>query len=227
MSISPNRIPPKKLEKIWAQVPPDYYDQGIKKNLLQKLWHTKKLNQIINYLPKDKNTKYTILDVGCSSGILTAEVANTLPKSKVIGLDSYKKAIEFAKGKYPKISFIAADAHKIPMKNKTVDILICTETLEHVVDPKEVLVEMKRVLKKDGQAIISMDSGSLLFRTIWYLWTKSKGKVWENAHLHEFTAKLLEDLIKETGFKIKKKEISHLGMAITFLAVPKNIRDKN
>jgi len=215
VSIKPIRVPQKKLLEIWKQVPPDYYDSGIKHNLLQKLWHTKKLNEVLKLLPKDVESA---LDVGCSSGMLTAEIAKALKTKKIIGLDSYEDAISFAKKKYPHIKFVVGDAHKLPFGNNTFGLIVCTETLEHVVDPKKTLTEMKRVLKKEGKAIISMDSGSLLFRTIWYFWTKTKGRVWENAHLHEFNAKLLENLIKESGFKIKKKKYSHLGMSVIFLA---------
>lgn len=220
MVISPKSIAKKRLKKIWAQVPPDYYDKGIKNNHLQKIWHNRKLSQILKLLPKEKYHRQTlkILDVGCSSAVLTAEIAKVLPKSKVTGLDSYKEAVVFARKKYPHISFVVADAHRIPFKNKVFDIVVCTETLEHVLDPKLVLSEIKRVLKKDGQAIISMDSGSILFRAIWFFWTKTKGRVWENAHLHEFNAKLLENSIKQAGFKIRKKDFSHFGMAVTFLA---------
>lgn len=221
MTIKPNKLPQKKLQEIWAQVPANYYDQGIKNNLFQKIWHGHKLAEVIKLLPKNPKKTIRVLDVGCSSAVLTAEIAKKLPKSKVTGLDSYKKAVDFAKKKYPHLSFITADAHKLPFQNKTFDIVICTETLEHVIDPKKVLMEIKRVLKKDGGAIISMDSGNLMFRVIWYFWTKTKGKVWENAHLHEFSAKLLEELIKETGFKIKKRNISHLGMSVTFLSTHK------
>lgn len=219
MKIDAVKVPKKRLHQIWAQVPKDYYDLGIEKNPFQKLWHTKKLEQVLKLLPKDVKK---VLDVGCSSGVLTAEVAKVLKKAKVIGLDSYKEAIKFAQDKYPHLEFITADAHKIPYKDKSFDLIICTETLEHVTDPKKSLIEMKRLLRKKGRAIISMDSGSTLFRVIWYFWTKSKGKVWENAHLHEFSAQLLEDLIKESGFKITKKNYSHLGMSVTFLATPKN-----
>lgn len=165
-------------------------------------------------MPKDTNK---VLDIGCSSGVLTAEVAKALPKSKVVGLDSYRDAILFAREKYPNISFVCADAHKLPFKNHSFDLIICTETLEHVVDPRKTLLEMKRVLKNKGRAIISMDSGSLMFKTIWFFWTKTKGRVWQNAHLHEFNSYILENLIREVGFKIKKKNITHLGMAVVFL----------
>lgn len=221
MAIKPNHIPKKRLREIWAQVPPDYYDRGIQNNLLQKMWHTRKLTQILKLLPKNTASNFKVLDVGCSSAMLTAEIAKALPKSQVTGLDSYKAAIDLAKSKYPDINFTVADAHDMPFKNQTFDLLVCTETLEHVIDPKGVLEEIKRVIKKDGTLIISMDSGSLLFRIIWNLWTKSKGKVWQDAHLHEFTAKLLEDLTKEAGFRINKKQISHFGMAITLSTTPK------
>jgi ubiquinone/menaquinone biosynthesis C-methylase UbiE len=218
MPIGPVKIPQKRLAEIWAQVPPDYYDRGVAQNPLQKLWHTRKLRHVINLLPPQTKK---ILDVGCSSALLTAEVAKQLPKSKVFGVDSYKKAIDFAKTKYPHLKLIVADAHRLPFKDKTFDLVICTETLEHVTDPKKSLLEIGRVLKKGGRGIISMDSGSLLFRTVWFFWTKTKGKVWEDAHLHEFNARALEDLIKEAGFKINKKIYSHLGMAVTFLVSPK------
>ncbi|OGD85269.1 hypothetical protein A3B51_02435 [Candidatus Curtissbacteria bacterium RIFCSPLOWO2_01_FULL_41_18] len=227
MVISPTSIAKKRLKEIWAQVPPDYYDKGIKNNPFQKIWHNHKLTQVLKFLPKGPSKKLStikILDVGCSSAVLTAEIAKALPKSKVIGLDSYKDAILFARKKYPRLSFVVADAHKIPFRNKRFDIVVCTETLEHVVDPKRVLAEIKRVLKKDGRAIISMDSGSFLFKTIWFFWTKTKGKVWESAHLHEFNAKLLEKLIREAGFKIKKKNLSHFGMAVTLLASHKTAK---
>ena len=217
--IKPNHLPQKTLQKIWAQVPPDYYDTGIEKNLFQKLWHSHKLSQVLQILPTNSQS---VLDIGCSSAVLTAKVAKALPKSKVTGLDSYKKAIDFAKVKYPHIEFVVADAHKLPFKDKAFDLVICTETLEHLIDPKQALREMKRVLKKNGQAIISMDSGSFLFRSVWYFWTKTKGRVWQNAHLHEFNTKVLENLIKKSGFKIKKKLNSHLGMAVTFLIKPKS-----
>lgn len=51
---------------------------------------------------------------------------------------------------------IVADAHDLSMiKKETFDTVIATELLEHCYDPKQVLKEIYRVLRKGGTAIIS------------------------------------------------------------------------
>jgi len=75
----------------------------------------------------------------------------------------------------------------------------------------------KSKVTKDGQAIIAMDSGNLLFRIIWWFWEKTFGNVWHGAHLHPFQHRDLEKVIKEVGFKITKKHFSHLGMEVSFV----------
>ena len=37
-----------------------------------------------------------------------------------------------------------------------------------------------------GVFILAMDSGSWLFRVVWFIWENTTGKVWKGAHLHPF-----------------------------------------
>lgn len=205
----------KKLPDIWKQAPPDYYDQGIKSNLLQYLWHTQKIRTLKKIIIKKNYPK--ILDIGCASGLMTNKIASFFPESKVVGVDIYSNAIDFAKSKYPQISFNIADIHKLPFASGSFDLIICCETIEHVLNPKKALSEIYRVIKKDGIVIIAMDSGNLLFRLIWWFWEKTKGKVWQGAHLHPFHHLELEEVIQSAGFKIKRKHFSHLGMEVSFV----------
>lgn len=96
-------------------------------------------------------------------------------------------------------------------------MVICTEVLEHVENPKAVIIEIKRVLKKEGMAIIELDSGNLLFSIIWYLWRKFAGKVWKDSHLHSFNIRKLEKMIQSCDLKILRKQKFNLGMAMVFL----------
>lgn len=49
----------------------------------------------------------------------------------------------------PNIQFIA-DAHSIPLRDRSVDAVVIQAVLEHVLDPQQVVDEIWRVLKPDG-----------------------------------------------------------------------------
>ena len=144
-------------------------------------------------------------------------VSKIFPESQITGVDVYPAAVNFANIKYPHINFLVTDAHKLPFNNNTFDLVICYETIEHVIEPKIILQEIKRVTKKDGRVIIAMDSGNLLFRMIWPVWEKTFGRAWQGAHLHPFHHNDLEKVIQEAGYKIIRKHFSHLGMEVSFL----------
>ena len=203
------------LYEVWDQVPVDYYQQGVKKSLLQNIWHSKKIN-LAKKLLEEKNFQ-KCLDIGCASGYMVSEVSKHYPKAKYVGVDSYDKVIRHAKKNYTHINFKVANAEDLPFKKEEFDLLICYETIEHITNPLKALKEMKRVLTNEGTLILTMDSGSLLFRIVWFVWERTKGKVWQGAHLHPFHHEELTEIIRKAGFKIKQKIFSHLGMEVTFV----------
>ncbi|MBU3957022.1 class I SAM-dependent methyltransferase [Patescibacteria group bacterium] len=190
-------------------VPPDYYDQGIKKNLLQFIWHKRRFWLIESLLPK-VGTK--VLDVGCHAGTFTEEIARVLPEAEIFGVDIDRAVIAYAKKIRPNFHFQVASAEKLPFPEKSFDLITCLEVLEHVGDPKKVLAEIKRCLKDDGLLTILVPTESPLFRLIWFFWTKGKGRVWQGTHLHNFNGYRLDSLLGEGGFEIKERKFSHLGM---------------
>lgn len=208
----------KSLEEIWEQVPPDYYQTGVKNNLFQRVWHNWKWNSMKQFFRDLNPEPLRILDIGCASGYLTSQVATFFPHSEVFGIDSYKKAIEFGRKVYPTIKFVVADAHSLPFNNRTFDLITCIETLEHLENPRGVIKEIYRCLKSDGNVLIGQDTNNLLFKIIWMIWTKTNGKVWNDSHIHPYGPAELEQLIKSCDFKIIKKKFSHLGLEAFFLA---------
>lgn len=180
-----------RLYPVWSQIPVTYYQEGVENNFLQNLWHKSKINLAKRILSKTKFIN--CLDVGCASGYMISEISKALPKADYVGVDIYNKA-----------------------KKNTFDLILFYETIEHVEDPKVCLQEIKRVSKKGGTLIVTMDSGNLLFRLIWLIWENSKGKIWKGAHLHPFHHQELEKIIKNAGFNIKKKIFSFFDMEVTF-----------
>lgn len=204
------------LEKIWHQVPVDYYQTGIKNNLPQKIWHTRKLKTVLELIGSSGVKPKNILDVGCASGWILSKISEKYPKVQCTGIDVYKKAIEYGQKLYKNLRLISVDAHKLPFKNKSFDLVICTEVLEHVMSPEKVLKEINRVLRDDGSAIIEIDTGNIPFRLIWYWWTNMRKGVWRNSHVHTFNTKILEDMIKNSGFIITQKKVFNYTMAVAF-----------
>lgn len=226
-------MPYKRLNAIYNKVPVDYYQKGVEKNFLQRFWHRRKYalcKKIIKELQADQvtlsnNTRSkrfrfrNILDVGCASGLMISEIAKDLPEASFTGVDVYKKAINFARKRYQNIDFLVSRAEKLPFYKKKFDLVISYETIEHVENPERMLFEIKRILRNGGVLILSMDSGSILFRVTWFFWEKTFGNAWKNTHVHPFNHQELENLTKKVGFRVKEKLFSHFGMAVTFVLV--------
>jgi len=51
---------------------------------------------------------------------------------------------------------IVTDATNLPFENESIDVSICDNVLEHVRDPKKVIAEILRVLKKDGLVYVAV-----------------------------------------------------------------------
>jgi len=205
----------KEFDKILNSVPANYYQKGTRTNLLQRYWHKTKINFALKLL-SDLSFK-NCLEVGSASGYLISEIAKEHPGVNFEAIDAYSKAIEFAKKHYPKINFSVAEAEKLPFKNNQFDVILCYETIEHIRDPQKAVLEMKRVLKKDGKLILAMDSGSLAFRVIWFFWEKSYGRVWQEAHLNPYHYSDLEKLVSKSGLKIVKRYFTHFGLEVVLV----------
>lgn len=97
----------------------------------------------------------TVLDAACGEGYGTNLISGYA--EKVFGVDISKEAVEHAREKYQKknIHFIEASAVKIPLDDKSIDLIISFETLEHLFEQEKLILEFKRLLKKDGIIIIS------------------------------------------------------------------------
>lgn len=205
-------VPSKGFHEIINQVPADYYDKGVKSNLFQKYWHQKKWRTLGNYLKGLGKGK--LLDIGCADGTTTYQIHKNFPNLKITGLDYYKKAIDFARRTKPQIKFVVGDTHNLPFKNESFDMVCAIETLEHIHNPHKALAEIKRVLKPGGFLIVVQDTDSILFRSVWWLWSKWKGAVWQNSHINCMNPKKLFRVIRKSGFKIDYFEYTNLKMEV-------------
>lgn len=81
----------------------------------------------------------------------------SLKAQMVYGVDISKEAIIHAKKKYKnrKLKFIVGSVDKNPLKSSSIDVIVSFETLEHVINQENMLLDIKRALKKEGILIMS------------------------------------------------------------------------
>lgn len=202
----------KRLRQILSQVPPDYYERGVKSNFLQKYWHMRKWHHLKEFFSGIEGE--SLLDIGCADGTTTRQLQKIIPRARIVGVDYYKSAIDYANKKKGKIKFVYGDVHKLPFGNNSFDIACAIETLEHLENPKTALKEIYRVLKPKGYLLIGQDTDSFLFRIIWFAWTKWKGSVWKNSHINCMKPEDLIAALKKEGLKIEKSMMVNFGMEI-------------
>ena len=105
---------------------------------------------------KDK----VVLDIGCGAAGKSVYYAS-LGAKHVHGVDiveHYKedsKKIAEEKGYADKFTFHLCDASKLSFEDNTFDTVIMNDSMEHVSNPKEVLNEIHRVLKKGGKLYVN------------------------------------------------------------------------
>lgn len=202
----------KSAEELHKNVPPDWYFRSIRENVLQRYWHKRRFEAIGEMVEK---TDGRILDIGCADGVFTRLILEKSKAERVVGVDVLKKSVDWAKKhwkKNRKLEFRVANAHDLPFEKDSFDAVFALEVLEHVHEPENVLDEIKRVLKKDGYAVFLVPTDSLLFETIWFFWTKFRGKIWEEAHIQSYKKDGLAGLCRRKGFKIEKEKKFLLGM---------------
>ena len=102
-------------------------------------------DRILELLPENKNIK--ILDAGCGFGNLSKRLQENGFKD-IVALDIENKLkID--------IPFIKADLNKNLEFEETSDVIICQEVIEHLENPRHLLRELKKILKKEGIIILT------------------------------------------------------------------------
>lgn len=123
----------------------------------------KTLHQInplrVNYIEQKTKLKYLkIIDIGCGGGILTESLA--LKGATVTGIDLNSALIAVASNHQLEtgthVEYLTQSAEAMASKQPhTYDIVTCLELLEHVPDPRSIIVSCATLLKPGGSVFFS------------------------------------------------------------------------
>jgi len=164
------------------------------------------------------NSNDVLLDIGCASG---HEVFSAAPYiKKGVGVDIAKSftdaAEQFAtEHNITNTEFFHVDAEKLPFPDNSFSKIICSEVVEHVVDPKILLAEIHRVLSPNGIVVFTVpnwNSRGTLYKRIMngfrpFPFTPLTDFSMEgiaahgDAHVWQFTIREFKELVESAGFE--------------------------
>lgn len=211
----------RELLKLHQGISAEHYDLGIKRNLFQRFWHRRRFQEVLKLVPP---LTERMADIGCHSGLFTEKIVQVINPRKVYGLDISHRAIAKARKRIKRGSFVVGDAHNLPFNSQFFDLVVCLEMLEHVDHPEQVLKEIYRVLKRNGNAVLLVPTNSLLFEIVWFIWNLHH-PVWKHVHVQKFPGKTLEKMARDLNFRVVSVKKFNLGM-LKLLKLEKNEDEK-
>jgi 2-polyprenyl-3-methyl-5-hydroxy-6-metoxy-1,4-benzoquinol methylase len=131
------------------------------------------ISDIINQLGKGLN----VLDVGSGDGIIGEQLWKM--GNHVVAIDL--PTVAFQAHKRQGLLALAGDAERLSFASNTFDVVIASEIMEHLWNPRSFVEEAYRVLKTNGYLIVSTPEGIDSLRY--------------DAHKYFFTVESLEQLL--------------------------------
>ncbi len=132
-------------------------------------WHKERVKnwkwyfeRIAEMVVKEYNPK-TLLDVGCSDGLLLECFYNY--GVECFGVDISKKALSFAPKKFNLCS-VDIEKENLPFKDEVFDFVTILEVLEHLRDHRKIISEIYRVLKPSGVVMMSTPVDSKMYQIL-------------------------------------------------------------
>ncbi len=138
-----------------------------------------------------------LLDVGCATGFFL-DVAKDRGW-EVFGVELSDFASNYARKKG--LNVFTGDLTDTNFPDEYFDVVTMWEVIANLTDPHRNLIEVHRVLKKNGLVVISTGNINSIF-------AKFHGISWEiltpTGHLYYFSPMTLRNMLNATGFKIVK-----------------------
>jgi ubiquinone/menaquinone biosynthesis C-methylase UbiE len=198
-------------------------------------FNEKKRVKTIFRMMNSKGNDYTI-EIGCGAGNVIEEA----PNGKLFGMDISPSVLLKARQRLSReVHLFQADAQSLPLKSQVFMQVICSEVLEHLLDPSAALNEIARVLKAKGVAVISVPNEtminrlkSILVKLGIFKWLfQRKGaysqmpeRMENEWHLHTFTLKEWLDLFKKLFRVTQVKKIPFPWIPLRYVVRLERIR---
>lgn len=149
------------------------------------------------------------LDVGCSTGNLGSAL-HAEKNCTIDGIELNSNAAAIARtrgyGEIFEIDLNCKQAASVSsIKKKKYDVIVCSDVLEHLIFPEQVILLLAKSLRPEGIFVISFPNVAFILNRLHLLfgnWEYKEYGILDRTHLRFYTIKSGCQMISSTGLKI-------------------------
>lgn len=134
-----------------------------------------------------------VLDLGCRDGALTRTYAEG---NELVGVDADREALAAAQELGIETHWADLD-EPLPFDDENFDVVVAGELLEHLRDPRRVVVDVRRVLRPGGTFVASVPNAYRLKNRVRFALGRKPED--DPTHLHMFSPSDVQELLN--GFE--------------------------
>ena len=195
------------------------------KNIINKQAWDRKMDEIINFNAIARNQWIKQKAAETPAGVKVIDVGAGECTYKTLFAHCEYKSQDFCQysgttqgtqqegWEYGTIDYVS-EIDNIPVPDKTFDVALCTEVLEHVPKPIEALKEISRILKADGIVYLSAPLGSGLHQQPYHFYGGFTPHFY-NKYLTEFGFKIIETKPIGGLFNHVAQELHRVGRVLS------------
>lgn len=148
----------------------------------------------------------TVLELGSSTGYLSEQMTKQLGCT-VYSVEIDPVAAAQAQGKCKEVQVLDLDLADLTKlySESFFDVVLCADVLEHLRNPVETLVQVKKLLKPDGYIVASIPNishGSIRMALMAGKFPYRSMGLLDNTHVKFFNRQLLEETFDDAGLRV-------------------------
>jgi len=180
-------------------------------NWFRAWFHSSRFDRLRKFVEEHHRDGMNIADLGCGNCLWNT---NSLP---VAGVDINENMMRHALEQRRLAEYhVRSDLADTRLAENSFDIVVMSETLEHLLDPPRVLAEVHRILKNDGVFLITVPYDIflgpffVLFNINCLYQGYVKGSIYHRyrcGHVNHFTKSRLRKVMNDAGWRVQRLDV--------------------